>query len=368
MGGVLLRMLIGRAPFEAPTYGALLTKIVNDPPPSLVEARSDIPLALEQVVHRALAKNRDQRFGSIAELAEALAPFAAYEVAELTSISQSELTRQLARIATSLRRFFSERVPSASSIRALGVSLQSVRERRTRQLIPRLSNSSTLVGIGVGVGIALAIVLPLAHSYISRQAASPDAVAPSANAHEVRFVTPTAGDQTRTDRPKGVSISTQVSALSASSELIAAKPDTSVAVSARTAASGRVVSNKSNKTRPVRLVVDVEKTARKTPVQQEPTRKTRAKSAALRGAILPGVDGRKQLDTKARTVKLRNAVRASVKVTFRCAGVLITANVPPQGQASAALPPESCQVSCVGMGGPVCPKALSANTGSLEIL
>jgi serine/threonine-protein kinase len=76
MGVVLFEMLIGRAPFDAPSYGALVRKVASEPPPSLVDLRADVPPALEQVIHRALAKNRNERFASMEELAQALAPFA----------------------------------------------------------------------------------------------------------------------------------------------------------------------------------------------------------------------------------------------------------------------------------------------------
>lgn len=78
MGVVLFQMLIGGVPFDAAGYPSLAMNILNQPPPSMRALRSDIPLELQQIVHRALAKNAKERFASTAELAKALASFTDY--------------------------------------------------------------------------------------------------------------------------------------------------------------------------------------------------------------------------------------------------------------------------------------------------
>jgi predicted Ser/Thr protein kinase len=67
LGAVLHEMLTGRPPFEGGTVLAVLRKIEDeDPVPSGISPRVDA------VVARALAKDRDRRFQSAAELAEAI--------------------------------------------------------------------------------------------------------------------------------------------------------------------------------------------------------------------------------------------------------------------------------------------------------
>ena len=72
--GILLYLLtVGRHPFRCASESATIARILSDapaaPPSAIVEGYPD---ALEQVVMRALDKNRDTRFASITELLEAL--------------------------------------------------------------------------------------------------------------------------------------------------------------------------------------------------------------------------------------------------------------------------------------------------------
>ncbi len=76
LGVILFEALTGRLPFEADTYPLLMVKIMTEAPPPLRSYRPDLPLGLEQVAQQAMAKNRDERFRSVEELAAALAPFA----------------------------------------------------------------------------------------------------------------------------------------------------------------------------------------------------------------------------------------------------------------------------------------------------
>src|SRR5690606_29769223 len=53
----------------------LAQKVRKDPPPSLRARRRDLPVKLEKIVLRALAKEREERWASAAEFAEALMAF-----------------------------------------------------------------------------------------------------------------------------------------------------------------------------------------------------------------------------------------------------------------------------------------------------
>jgi len=70
LGVTLYELLSGEPPFTAPTVTALTLKIVSEPHAPLQGA----PPALAAIVERCLAKERDARFSSVAELAAALAP------------------------------------------------------------------------------------------------------------------------------------------------------------------------------------------------------------------------------------------------------------------------------------------------------
>lgn len=74
LGGTFYFLLTGQPPFP---NGSPIEKILKhqlDPPPSLAAARPDVSDELVRVVRKLMAKKPDARFGSAAELAEALAP------------------------------------------------------------------------------------------------------------------------------------------------------------------------------------------------------------------------------------------------------------------------------------------------------
>ncbi len=62
MGVILYQMLTGRLPYEGDTYNELLAKILGDSFPRPVDVNPDIPGVLEDVVLRALTKDRDKRY------------------------------------------------------------------------------------------------------------------------------------------------------------------------------------------------------------------------------------------------------------------------------------------------------------------
>jgi serine/threonine protein kinase/Tol biopolymer transport system component len=74
LGVVLYEMLVGQRPFGGGSEAALLHQIVASEPAGLRTVRDDVPIELERVVARALAKGREDRFGSAAEFDEALRP------------------------------------------------------------------------------------------------------------------------------------------------------------------------------------------------------------------------------------------------------------------------------------------------------
>jgi class 3 adenylate cyclase/ABC-type transport system substrate-binding protein/tRNA A-37 threonylcarbamoyl transferase component Bud32/streptogramin lyase len=72
LGCVLYECLTGVPPFERGNELAALLAHVNDPPPVLSERRAELPEALDGVLVTALAKDRDLRYGTCAELVEAV--------------------------------------------------------------------------------------------------------------------------------------------------------------------------------------------------------------------------------------------------------------------------------------------------------
>ncbi|MGZ3420285.1 MAG: serine/threonine-protein kinase [Polyangiales bacterium] len=76
LGAVLFELLTGRPPFPATDMPALVRQILRDPPPAPSSVNRDVPAGLDDIVRACLAKNREERVASVAELATMLAPFA----------------------------------------------------------------------------------------------------------------------------------------------------------------------------------------------------------------------------------------------------------------------------------------------------
>ena len=75
VGATLYELLAGRPPFKAKNDVQVVAAVLEKAPPRLSEIRRDVPLPLVHVVMQCLAKSRDERFGSYAELRDALLPF-----------------------------------------------------------------------------------------------------------------------------------------------------------------------------------------------------------------------------------------------------------------------------------------------------
>lgn len=77
LGATLYELIVGCAAFDASqTLPELVTAILDKPSPRVREARPELPVELDEIIDRCLAKERDARFRSAGELAGALLPFA----------------------------------------------------------------------------------------------------------------------------------------------------------------------------------------------------------------------------------------------------------------------------------------------------
>jgi eukaryotic-like serine/threonine-protein kinase len=86
LGTILYEFLVGEGPFPGESPLAVLAAVVSDPTPGIRDKRPDVPAELEAVVVKCLRKDPADRYRTIAEFAEVLAPFAS--AASLPSISR----------------------------------------------------------------------------------------------------------------------------------------------------------------------------------------------------------------------------------------------------------------------------------------
>ncbi len=72
LGVVLYEMITGRVPFTGETPGEAMSSILETEPPPLTSYVAQIPTELQQIISKALRKDREERYQSAHELLEAL--------------------------------------------------------------------------------------------------------------------------------------------------------------------------------------------------------------------------------------------------------------------------------------------------------
>ena len=72
LGVILFEMLVGHVPFSGDSPTMVMMKHLQEPVPSVLEERSDVPASVARVVARAMAKVRDNRYQTVATLIEDL--------------------------------------------------------------------------------------------------------------------------------------------------------------------------------------------------------------------------------------------------------------------------------------------------------
>ena len=76
LGVVMYQLLTGRLPFSGDSLPTLCMSVLNDDPVPPEEIREDLPAGLSEVILRCMAKEAEDRYADVGELAAALGPFA----------------------------------------------------------------------------------------------------------------------------------------------------------------------------------------------------------------------------------------------------------------------------------------------------
>jgi serine/threonine protein kinase/tetratricopeptide (TPR) repeat protein len=93
-GLVLFELSTNRLPFVAATEAGLLKQIVNDTAPPLRKFRPDAPAALEQIIAKALARRREDRYQSMPDLLEDLTQLRRF-LEDITGVATETMHLQL---------------------------------------------------------------------------------------------------------------------------------------------------------------------------------------------------------------------------------------------------------------------------------
>jgi serine/threonine-protein kinase len=206
LGILLFELLIGRTPFDAPSDFEVMRMHAEVPMPRVRALRPDVPLQLDDVIQRACAKERDQRFANTEEFLAALEAPPQPRTAPLTAVANAHTvvgsgtmpgsapTAMPAAIA------FDGHIPPERGVTEEGSALPSAPAPAARRSTPLLPIG--IVGAVLAAGAAVYFVAaqngtsagstsPASSSTVLPSASS-STVLPSASATTTTTTTPTA--------------------------------------------------------------------------------------------------------------------------------------------------------------------------------
>lgn len=93
LGVIIYEMLVGHVPFSGESPTAIMLKHLQEPAPSLLAERPDLPATLGRVVMRAMAKLPENRYQSVAELVADLTLAAGMEPNAMSSVAVAASNR-----------------------------------------------------------------------------------------------------------------------------------------------------------------------------------------------------------------------------------------------------------------------------------
>ncbi len=111
LGAMIYQMLTGQWPYQGDTPVEIMLKHIQEPPPDLRALRPDLPEAVAEVIRRAMAKAREERYPTAGALAEAL------EIAlrQGRLVTPEETTTRAAPVTAEATRALKPAAPSSRS-------------------------------------------------------------------------------------------------------------------------------------------------------------------------------------------------------------------------------------------------------------
>ncbi|HEY0633644.1 MAG TPA: serine/threonine-protein kinase, partial [Thermoleophilaceae bacterium] len=155
LGCVLYQTLTGAVPFPRDSEPAKMWAHMQDPPPSVVAARPDVPGQFEDVVRRAMAKKPEDRYPSAGDLGRA-----AVAAAEARGVSTGERSVATGEAAPTKEQAAPRPPPSpATYVEApppAGAPLPAPPQQPRRNLLPFAIAGAALVVIGAIIAVIAA--------------------------------------------------------------------------------------------------------------------------------------------------------------------------------------------------------------------
>jgi serine/threonine protein kinase len=373
MGVVLFQMLVGRVPFNDKSYPVLTFRIMSDPPPRVTTQRSDVPARLEAVILRTLAKDPDDRYDSMAELSDALAPFEKITSEPKIVLSEGgdsdtpsvDFWTQLEDAQMAIGPQFSEKLKWLATI-TVGVVIGTlssyfvvilneeesvVTEQTVRE--PRSPGASQSKSPLVAIAKEPSDRVDLLRGAKERGTEGRSDMSRSAGSAGPKSAAITSGASRKSIQRSKASSAISASTVEQPADSIQDKTSKAAAVTE----SGETA-QKSN-------VLSTSITGQTLESKEDET----SQAAAAIGTAEPLPQSKiAYLDGgETRTVAVNNHRRASVKVTLSCGKDTVETTVPAKSQTSLSILKQECRVTCTGVGHPYCSIILRPASQSLEI-
>lgn len=165
MGCILHQLVTGRVPFEADNFMSVLTLHLVEPPPRVSDEilqAIGAPLGLAAVILRALEKDKQQRYGSVVELGNAIRALHGEAPLAATGASKSPQRESVAMPAVGVH-------PTAGVATATAVTGASARPRRTPVwwAVGGVAVVGTLVGVVLATRSAASTTKPTSPAVVT---------------------------------------------------------------------------------------------------------------------------------------------------------------------------------------------------------
>ena len=181
LGAVLYQLLTGRLPFVAHTVPDMFVAILHGDLTPASSVAPSVPVALDAVIAQCLAKERAQRFATMAELAQALEPFA--------SPDGRLLVRSTVKLLGGVEATRLTPMPTRPSAPAGGAEMGPTTPGVSVSQAPAPPNRRSLL---VGAGVGAVVLLGLGAVVLMKSGGSERAAASAAAAIESVAPEPTA--------------------------------------------------------------------------------------------------------------------------------------------------------------------------------
>ena len=97
LGIILFEMLTSKQPYEADTPMGVAIKHITDPVPHILDVKPDLPPEIDELIQKAMAKNKNDRFATAAEMAGALNALLHIDTSERKTKSQPTIKAHASR-------------------------------------------------------------------------------------------------------------------------------------------------------------------------------------------------------------------------------------------------------------------------------